>query len=81
MITTQYLYDCKPDNFKDLPYIEAIQYKHNQAKMLGIKLYNELVANTHNTMESYSSNTALRERLHKVNRAEKHNKILLDELN
>jgi len=81
MITTQYLYDCNPEDFKDLPYKDAIKYKYNQAKMLGYRLYKELILKNDNTKESYLNNTELRKRLYMVNKAEKHNRILLDELN
>ena len=38
MLTTAYLYDCSPSEFKRMPYEDALKYKNEQASILVGKL-------------------------------------------
>jgi hypothetical protein len=78
MKTTRYLYDCEPQDFWDLPYGEALAYKHNKAKELLSTLEDLLCEQLERT--SYDDTYKLRERIFYVTKAMMHTKRLLDEL-
>ena len=43
MLSTRYLYDCDPSEFRDLPYEQALRYKRTKAKELIDRLSREIV--------------------------------------
>jgi len=78
MIDARYLYGLDPKEFADLPYKEAIRFKYEAGKVLAKEL-DELMANELKT-KSYNDLYELRLRIHRVLKAVRHNKMLLDEL-
>ena len=78
-MTSKYLYDIEPEEFIHLPYKEAIQLKKEKSMTLYKKLHNQTEEFYHNGGK-YSDVVDLRNRLHYVGKAMKHNEILLKEL-
>lgn len=69
MKTTKYLYNCNTDDFKKLPYEDALLYKYERAKEL---LYKIMETNYRERDQ---------ERSDAVHKAIKHNMFLINELN
>ena len=78
-MTSKYLYDIEPSDFKNMIYEEAIKYKYDLAKKLHKELNNEL-EEFYKTGKKYDDVSELRERMFWVWRAVAHNKMLIDEM-
>ncbi len=74
MKTTEYLYNCSPQDFADIPYREAIRIKRDKARALRDTLYQQI--NT--TSVPYGEIYDLLERHYAVAKALKHNEALLE---
>ncbi len=79
MRSTQYLYECNPNDFVGLGYKQAIEYKLNKATELLKQLYKD-ETEFYEGKGSYDDAKELRERIKHVNKAINYNKGLLDEL-
>jgi len=76
---TKYLYDCEPQEFGYLNYVDAINYKLEKAK----SLYRELLEQENKMLQNrvdYDSYQELRKRCMAVEKAVKFNEELLKEL-
>jgi hypothetical protein len=79
MKDTTYLYECKPSEFIDLPYKDAIEFKYQKAKKLYAKLEAEINEN-YAKGEPYKNLHDLRNRFHQVHKAMAHNYNLITEM-
>ena len=79
MTKTEYLYDCSPTLFAEMPYREAIRLKRNLARLMRWALEDD-IASAIKRGATHDEIFPLRAQLHAVTKAEKHNEELLDEL-
>lgn len=75
MKETEYLYDCDPEEFADLPYREALRFKLERAKTLSVRLDAQI-----RQAKDWTDAFPLRARYHHVRGAILHNEALIEEL-